>query len=170
MGFTEAAGIIAPSPKGKGGEVNRERPYEKGKATMTGLTQKQARFVEAFLGAAKGNATEAARRAGYADPEARTGRLQRSAAVRAALRERVDAAAMTADEVLGRLAEQARGSIEGCLTFPDGATVPTLDLEKARRAGKLHLIKTVRHGKFGVTVELYDAQAALALLGGITDC
>ena len=138
---------------------------QEGVIDLAELTHKQALFVEAFLGTAKGNATEAARIAGYADPEARTGRLQRSPAVRAALRERVDRMAMTADEVLARLAEQARGSIEDCLTFPNGATTPMLDLEKARRIGKLHLVRSLRPGKFGVAVELYDAQAALALLG-----
>ncbi len=42
---------------------------------MAELTEKQRRFVEAYTGPAMGNATEAARMAGYADPDANAHRL-----------------------------------------------------------------------------------------------
>jgi phage terminase small subunit len=54
-----------------------------------GLTEKQRRFVEAYMGQAKGNATEAARLAGYSGTphalEVTASRLLRNAEVRAVL-------------------------------------------------------------------------------------
>jgi phage terminase small subunit len=40
-----------------------------------------------------------------------------------------------------------------------------LNLVEAAKAGKLHLIKSMKDTRWGISVELYDAQAALALLG-----
>jgi phage terminase small subunit len=56
---------------------------------MEGLTEKRRRFVEAYMGQAKGNATEAARIAGYAKPTEEGYRLLRNAQVRAAIDVRV---------------------------------------------------------------------------------
>lgn len=41
----------------------------------------------------------------------------------------------------------------------------TLDLKKAAQADRLHLVKKYTKTKQGVTIELYDAQAALVKLG-----
>lgn len=43
--------------------------------------------------------------------------------------------------------------------------VVRIDLEKAKDAGKLHLIKKLKETKFGLEVELHDAAAARELLG-----
>ncbi|UQN04851.1 terminase small subunit [Deinococcus sp. QL22] len=43
--------------------------------------------------------------------------------------------------------------------------VVRIDLEKARQAGKLHLIKKLKETKFGLEVELQDAASARELLG-----
>lgn len=43
--------------------------------------------------------------------------------------------------------------------------VARIDLEKAKAAGKLHLIKKLKETKFGLEVELHDAAAARELLG-----
>lgn len=40
-----------------------------------------------------------------------------------------------------------------------------LDLEKAKRAGKLHLVKKFKEGRYGLEIELHDAAAARELLG-----
>lgn len=40
-----------------------------------------------------------------------------------------------------------------------------IDLHKAAKAGKLHLVKKIKDGRDGLSIELYDAQAALQLLG-----
>lgn len=85
---------------------------------------------------------------------------------------RVADKAMTADEVLSRLADHARGDIDDYLD-DDGS----FDLAKARKAKKTGLIKklktrTTTHKRDDidyvtkeVEFELYDAQAALVSLG-----
>jgi hypothetical protein len=73
---------------------------------------------------------------------------------------------MSKDEVLIRLAEMARGSMDDFTTFWEGVSLPKLDLAKAQKAGKLGLVKKLKYGKDGeIEFELYDAQAALVQLG-----
>jgi phage terminase small subunit len=124
-----------------------------------GLTPKQQAFVEAYL--ANGfNATAAARRLKYANPDRQGYRLLRNVEIAAAIRQELAERAMPADEVLARLAEQARGTMDDFLD-ESGA----IDLARARERGKLHLVKARSTTKEGERIELYDAQAALALLG-----
>lgn len=134
------------------------------------LTNKQQVFVNEYL--ACWNATEAAQRAGYSRKTANEqgSRLLANVSVRDAITARIKELKAGADEVLLRLASHARGSMD------DFVTGETLDLDKARRLGKMHLIK-----KFRVTtstdgeafethrteVELYDAQAATVQLAKI---
>lgn len=72
------------------------------------LTHKQQLFVEAYLGVAKGNATEAARLAGYKQPHSQGPRLLENVEICSRVRARVEAVGMTADEVLNELAAVAR--------------------------------------------------------------
>lgn len=180
---------------------------------MAGLTDKQKLFVEAYLGPAQFNATKAAAAAGYKDPEQAGWENRQKQEIAEAIRRRLSEAAMTADEVLARLAEQARGSMEDFLrvdeeeitltwsllsvpTDKDGEidlagttmrlamqeqvqptdrilhtatitrSVARLDLLEAGRRGKLGLIKKYTLDDKGkVSIELHDAQAALAKLG-----
>lgn len=72
---------------------------------------------------------------------------------------------MSADEVKVRLTDQARGDMADFIM----AGIPSIDLDKAEKAGKLHLLKSISH-TIGektdtVKIELYDAQAALVHLG-----
>lgn len=147
------------------------------------LTIKQRLFIDAYLVCL--NAAEAARRAGYSEKTARFIGAENltkpniAAAVAAGLAER----AMGGDEVLARLADHARSTADDFITVyesplhdivgqpildRDGNAIvryfPSLDLEKARQRGMLHLIKKVSYTAHGPSVELYDAQAALALL------
>ena len=64
------------------------------------LSEKQRRFVEAYMGASAGNATDAARRADYAHPNMAGPRVMVNASVREALAERqeVDPAVATRQE------------------------------------------------------------------------
>lgn len=83
------------------------------------------------------------------------------------IKRRVSEKAMTADEVLVRLADQARGTVEDYISF-NHAPYPTftLDLDKARRRGVLHLIKKLKYNAEGYPeIELHDAQAALVQIG-----
>lgn len=130
------------------------------------LTTKQRLFVEAYL--ANPNATDAARKAGYKGNDntlAQVGKENlRKPYIAALIGERVEQAAMSADEVLSRLSEHARASLFDVIDA-DG----NFDLEMARQRGKDHLLKKfkVTYTKEGMTreYEIHDPQAALVHLG-----
>lgn len=71
------------------------------------LTTRQEAFVAAYLGPAKGNATEAARMAGYKVPRQEGSRLLTNAVIAARVAEHVAQQVATADEVLRELADVA---------------------------------------------------------------
>jgi phage terminase small subunit len=129
------------------------------------LSNKQRAFVEHYL--ICWNASEAARRAGYSRKNADVvgPRLLVNVGISAEIARRLAALQMSADEVLVRLTEHARGSMAD---FVDPAT-DQLNLVKAEAAGRLHLIKSFKHtkGQFTdtISIELYDAQNALVNLG-----
>jgi phage terminase small subunit len=129
---------------------------------MAGLSTKQQLFVAFYC--ETWNATEAARRAGYKDPEQAGYENKRKQEVAAAIEEHI-AAIMPAGEVLQLLADQARSTMEDFIDVDTN----TLDLQKAAQAKKLHLIKKFTRAdtetSSRVSVELYDAQAALVHLG-----
>ena len=146
------------------------------------MNRKQTVFVNEYLQC--WNVTEAAKRAGYSERSAySTGhRMLKNAEIAEAITARVAEKSMSADEVLLRLADQGRGSMEDFLQFEEVKFDPPrideagvehereivcvgINLEKAHAAGKLHLLKSVTKTGRGFKVELYDAQAALALLG-----
>jgi hypothetical protein len=81
---------------------------------MADLTERQRRFVEAFVGEAMGSATEAARMAGYANPENNAHRLMELDGVVAALNainaDVHDTAIATAHEVQAFLSGVVRGT------------------------------------------------------------
>lgn len=124
---------------------------------MAKLTDKQKLFVEAYLEC--WNATEAARRAKYAYPNTQGPRLLVHVGIRKIIQERLSAKAMSADEVLMRLAEQARGDISDFIRS-HGA----IDWDAVHAKG--YLVKKIRHtsGKESA-IELHDAQAALEKIG-----
>lgn len=104
----------------------------------------------------------AARVAGYKSPEKVGWKIFSLPQVQAAIAVRMSEAAMKADEVMARLAEQARANIAAFVRVDvdeDGLQVIVLDDEAIRTHG--HLVKRVTNGKFGVGLELHDSQAAL---------
>lgn len=126
------------------------------------LTTKQRVFVEEYLTC--WNATEAARRAQYRSPDKQGSQLLGKTSIQATIQARLADKAMSADEVLARLAEHARGSMGDFLKINEEDGGAQLDLLQAR--DKLHLIKKYSIDDKGkVTIELYDAQSALALIG-----
>lgn len=151
---------------------------EKAKSTASVLTPKEVLFVNAYLGDARFNATEAMRLAGYKGSDNVLGvtayRLLRKPKIVNLVIERLNEAAMSANEVLARLSKQARGSLADVLT-KDGE----FDLAAARKSGfhdllkKLKVKKTVRRERGGTDeiedvtyeYEIHDAQAALVHLG-----
>lgn len=77
---------------------------------------------------------------------------------------RVLEAQMGADEVLYRLALQARGTLEDFYDI-DASGQPTLDLTRAKKYGLLSIVKELIPTSNGWRVVLYDSQSALAQLG-----
>jgi phage terminase small subunit len=137
-----------------------------------GLSNRQRVFIERYLMC--WNASQAAREAGYRGEANRIGsRLLTKDDIKIAIEARVAELKMSTDEVLTRLAEQGRGDIGDFVHVedrgaPDGvpeARHVVIDFERARAAGKTHLVKSIAETRDGIKIELYDAQAALALLG-----
>lgn len=127
------------------------------------LTFRQRLFVSAYLGEANGNGTEAARIAGYACPREQAAENLTKPAIQAAIAAKLDSAALTASEVLARLSDIAAGDFSPYLRLGRGK--PGVDLKALVDAGLGHLIKAVKHTKFGTNVEFHDPVAALDKLG-----
>ena len=126
------------------------------------LTDKQALFVEEYL--QDFNATRAAERAGYSGDEnslaVQGHRLLRNAKIAERVRLRLQEAAMTANEVLSRLAAIARSSYSEYLTSD-----ATVDFGRLIADGQGFLVKAIKDTRYGKQIEFYDAQRALELIG-----
>lgn len=98
--------------------------------------------------------------------------------VSAEIQRRIDENAMSADEVLARLAAQARSSMGDFVRITNG--VPSFDFETANEQNRMPLIKKLKTKtksyvmgedeekvvtETDVEIELYDAQSALVHLG-----
>lgn len=132
----------------------------------------QALFIEEYLRTF--NRTQAAIAAGYSPRTAYSygAELLKKPEIAEAISQRLSESAMTADETMMRLAAHARGDIDD---FLDDAG--RFDIGKARKAQKTGLIKRLKIKETKrlideteivtqeVDFELYDAQAALQLIG-----
>lgn len=152
-------------PKGRAGKTRPARPKPatprlEDPKPGADLTDRQRAFIEHYLTC--WNATEAARRARYSAKTANEqgSRLLANVSVQAAITKRLGELKMTADEVLTRLAQHARGDI-GELLDATG----NIDLKAARRQKRLHLVRRISDTDKGISVEMYDAQAALVQIG-----
>lgn len=136
------------------------------------MTDKQQLFINAYF-LSNGNATKAAEEAGYQHANVMGARLKSDPVIAAEIKRRLDESAMGSQEVLARLADMARGSIEDFIdlgnydpNYPRALQGKwSLDLHKAHRAGKLPLLKSIKSGEFGPEIVLHDAQSALVQLG-----
>jgi phage terminase small subunit len=129
-----------------------------------GLTDRRRRFVDEYL--VDLNGTQAAIRAGYAPKGAHSEayRLLRNVKVRAAIDERLEAAGLTALEVLAGLSDIARGSLAPFINI-DGDK-PVLDLTSQAAQAALGTLKEVTFGEDGsIKLKLHDKLAALVHLG-----
>lgn len=125
------------------------------------MNTKQTVFVAEYLKC--WNASEAARRAGYNGKSNVIGaRLLADVSIKAEIKHRVEELTMSADEILIRLTEQARGDLG---EFADVSLFDDL-----KNHPKSHLVKQLvtevfedRNGKVHhkMRFELYDAQAAM---------
>jgi phage terminase small subunit len=129
------------------------------------LTDRQRLFVAAYLGPAKGNASEAARIAGYSHPAQVGSRLVHKSAVSEQIKAGLTEVALTSSQILANLSEIADGSLDDYLKVTTRGKV-TLDLAKAKKAEKLRLIRKIKIDRNGeVQIELHDPIRALDLLG-----
>lgn len=132
------------------------------------LRAQQELFIERYL--CHFNGTRAAIEAEYSPKSAhvQASRLLSDAKVSARIRERLESAAMEANEVLYHLAAIARGDLDD---FVDDKG--NLDIQKARKVGKTNLIRRVKNravitensDTFETETEGYDRLKALELLG-----
>jgi len=130
------------------------------------LSLRQRLFVEVYLSNC-GNATDAARRAGYKGSANALGvqghQNLRNPKIRAAIDERLKQHRMAAEEVLTRLSDIARADLFDFIrTTKKGWEI---DLDKAMKSGKTHVIRMLRQGKYGTEIETYDRLRALELIG-----
>lgn len=141
------------------------------------LTGKQQAFINAYLGEARFNATEAARIAGYEGNDNVLGvtghENLRNPKIAAEINRRMNEAAMSANEVLAILSNQARGSLADVLN-DEGE----FDLAEAKQRGtdkllkKLKVRRSVRRTKDGEEIEdvthefeIHDPQSAAVHVG-----
>lgn len=135
------------------------------------LTDKQRAFIEAYL--THWNATRAALDAGYSAKTARVIGPENLSkpAIQSAIQARLAELKMSADEVLTRLTDHARASVASFLRVSGDGEFHGFDLSEDQ---PLHLIRRATSVKrrfkdesteHSVTIELHDAQSALALLG-----
>ena len=140
------------------------------------MNKKQRVFIEEYLQC--WNATEAARRADYAHPNKQGPRLLVNVGISKEIKRRISEKAMSADEVLLRLGDMARGDLGDFMDIESMSF--HLSLQKARELGLTHLIKkvkqrtTIRQKKDGdeeeehwIELELHDAQSALDKLARV---
>jgi phage terminase small subunit len=140
------------------------------------LSAKQSAFVEEYLRV--WNATDAYQaiypKTNRDAARASAARLLANVSIAEEIQRRVDERAMSANEVLDRLAEHARADYKDFISVADNGDV-ALDMMKAE--GKTHLIRrvtqrrTIRTTKdmqideTVLSLELHDAQAALVHIG-----
>jgi phage terminase small subunit len=138
------------------------------------LSAKQQSFVEGYL--RTWNATQAAIAAGYSEKTAGSQGfdLLKKPEIQAEIKARLEASAMTTDEVLARFAQQVRFDPTPYLLFQEvfdeneDAPVKVLmgiDIDKLQADGLGYLIKTISKTRTGVRIEWHDGQRALELIG-----
>jgi phage terminase small subunit len=163
----KASGPGKPQKPKAGPPADRPSPEATSGATEPSkLTLKQHMYIEAYL--RTGNATQAAREAGYEQTDealrVTASRLLTKANIQQRIQERIAEAQIETDEVLGTLASIMRGSLEDFLERPDWGP-PKINLELAQQRGVLHLLKELATEPDGsIKIKLHDSlQAAVQL-------
>jgi hypothetical protein len=97
--------------------------------------------------------------------------------VQEAVREAIEARAMQPDEIVARLSDMARGSLDDFVDIApdvteDGHPNPyagrlVMNMGKAKRRGLLHTFETVKETKFGTQITRYSALDALDKLARV---
>mgnify|MGYP001573793965 CR=1 FL=1 len=124
------------------------------------LTRKNQVFIEEYL--VCWNASEAARQANYKHPTVQGPRLLGKVVIQERIRERMREMAMTSDETIKRITEQASANISDFVDLIEKGgrlELAGINWEEVKRRG--HLVKSITPTQFGIKLELHDAQTAL---------
>ena len=132
-----------------------------------GLNRRQLLFIARYLESF--NATEAVIAAGYSDKyrtASITGhRLLRNAKIAERISVEMERLTIPKSEVIARLADMATASLEDFIEPNVIVGKNQIDLDRAKKRGKMHLIKKFKvksaAGVSSVEIELHDPQAAL---------
>lgn len=128
---------------------------------FTGLQQA---FIDAFVGEAKFNRTKAARIAGYTGNghtlSQRGYELVNNSEIWAEIRSRLEEQAMTSSELLKHLGNQGRVEVEEYYDEQGN-----FNLAQFKKDGHSGLIKTIKPGKYGPTIEFHDKLKSQELIG-----
>jgi len=144
--------------------VNQVKKGKRGPKPLNDLTPAKQRLWQAYyVGQANFNATEACRLAGFQGTEKSLGQLgskllkkfRESNKLEERIAARIEASRITAAEVVGILAEQARANVDD-ITDSKG----NVDLKKIKRKKLGHLVKSITPTKFGARVQMVSQFAA----------
>jgi len=121
---------------------------------------RQELFVKHYLGVSNGNASDAARRAGYKTPAVDGCRLLRNANVLAAIKSALKASGIKVQDHLRRLDQTAKGDLGDFVALKGGRLKISLPKSKTK------LVRKAKEGQFGVEIELHDPIRAIQVLLG----
>ncbi len=152
--------------------AKRKRTTAKPKKTPK-LTAKQKMFAEFYAECLNG--TQAARSAGYKGNGVVLASMAyenlRKPQIRSYVDQLLSTKSLSPAEVKARISDHATGSMEDFLEVGDLEGFNTINLAKAREAGKLHLLKSVKISKTlqggSISIELYSADSALDKLAKV---
>ena len=173
--------------------MNERTPQQVYEQALAVLKPQQRRFVVEYLQCLKG--AEAVRRSGSKSkrPQQQAYEYLTKPDIKIAIAAGMALQVMGPSEVLARLSDQAQSTADDILAIervkhrdmipvsapteddpqavkyvegPEYEVVETrIDLEKAKRNNKLHLIKKVGYNRYGIQIELYSAYDAQVKLG-----
>lgn len=127
------------------------------------LTQKQIKWLVAFL--EHGNASKAAREAGYSSVSFASHSNKTNPVIGAIIDRKMTSLAMTVEETLAKLSDYARFDLGDYLKVTrdeEGEEGdPKLDLEGLLRDGWGFMVKVIRPTRYGTVVEFHDPFLAL---------
>ena len=126
------------------------------------LTDKRTIFIQEYL--IDFNATRAAKVAGYSKPRQQGSRLLTNVDIRSEIDGCIEDKAMKAEEVLIRLGDIARCSVEDLMDVDEEGKL-TFNFKRAQEENKLGMIKSISPTAYGTKVELQDQMRALELIG-----
>ncbi len=131
---------------------------------MSDLTPMQKKFADAYISTLNGvkSAEIAGYKGGYHQLGVQAHQNLKKPKIRQYVNERLETFVMPANEILARLSEQAAGNIGIFFEIgDDGTLIPDADAI-AKNGGAL---KAIRETKDGLSITMYDGQAALIALG-----